>query len=801
MAESHRTSRAARRAVLRWAWRLFRREWRQQLVTICLLTVTVAAAVWASTAAVNGGSKGQALLGDAKAMIQVDPSTGADVAATLAAIRERFGDAEVIGHATTTAAGLAGTIDVRAQDPHGEFGRPTLALRSGRYPASDGEVALTTRLAQQLDTGVGEEISIARANRTVVGIVENPRNLDDQFALVAASTSLPSETLSVLVGRDRPITVRTSQASPGFDMISVGSDESGVITLVIAAVTVSMALVGLVAASSFLVIAKRRQRQLGILGALGATQRHLRLALVANGGLVGGAAALVGTALGVGVWLLSVSFVEQSTAHRIERFALPWPLLALCAGLALIAALGAAWWPARTISKVPAVAAIAQRPSPPLPVHRSALAAALVLGSGMIAIALAKPRDAEVKPWLLIVGLLAVIAGTVLVAPVVIRLLALPARRLPLPSRLALRDLARYQARAAAALAAITLALGIAVATAVVAQANDENSGPGNLPATQLLVSFGGTTGPFATSVAVADADANDTAVERIASAVPGAHVYALDVAIPPPNGSQRVEPVSVATPVDHGFSLYGPAYVATPELLALYRIDPATIGPSTELLTNASNVVLLDTSTRPDANLTTPTQTVALPAYTSTPQGLIPQAAVQQHGWTEQRAAWLIDAPAPITSDQTAAARRAAADVGLAVEARDVNDESSSLGRGATIAGSVVALAILAMTIGLIRGESTGDMRTLTAVGAPRRTRRAITATASAALAAGGVALASVGAYLAVAAVYRSNLSDLSSPPIGNLAVLWVGLPVVAAVVGWTFAGRQPQHIARQLG
>ncbi len=37
--------RAGRRAVLRWAWRLFRREWRQQLLVLALLTVAVAAAV------------------------------------------------------------------------------------------------------------------------------------------------------------------------------------------------------------------------------------------------------------------------------------------------------------------------------------------------------------------------------------------------------------------------------------------------------------------------------------------------------------------------------------------------------------------------------------------------------------------------------------------------------------------------------------------------------------------------------------------------------------------------------------
>jgi putative ABC transport system permease protein len=33
----------ARRAVVRWAWRLFRREWRQQSIVLALLLVAVAA--------------------------------------------------------------------------------------------------------------------------------------------------------------------------------------------------------------------------------------------------------------------------------------------------------------------------------------------------------------------------------------------------------------------------------------------------------------------------------------------------------------------------------------------------------------------------------------------------------------------------------------------------------------------------------------------------------------------------------------------------------------------------------------
>src|ERR1700689_4666534 len=43
----------ARRAVFRWGWRLFRREWRQQLLVLGLLTVAVGATVWGASVITN----------------------------------------------------------------------------------------------------------------------------------------------------------------------------------------------------------------------------------------------------------------------------------------------------------------------------------------------------------------------------------------------------------------------------------------------------------------------------------------------------------------------------------------------------------------------------------------------------------------------------------------------------------------------------------------------------------------------------------------------------------------------------
>jgi len=105
-------------------------------------------------------------------------------------------------------------------------------------------------------------------------------------------------------------------------------------------------------------------------------------------------------------------------------------------------------------------------------------------------------------------------------------------------------------------------------------------------------------------------------------------------------------------------------------------------------------------------------------------------------------------------------------------------------------------------MTIGLIRSETVGDLRTLTATGASGRTRRNITGATAGALGLLGALLGTAVAYPAVFAyswhdvlIGEANLF----PGLGLLLQVLIGLPVPAAAGGWLFAGRQPPAIARQ--
>ena len=190
--------------------------------------------------------------------------------------------------------------------------------------------------------------------------------------------------------------------------------------------------------------------------------------------------------------------------------------------------------------------------------------------------------------------------------------------------------------------------------------------------------------------------------------------------------------------------------------------------------------------------------QALDLAVFTSEPTTMISPAAMQRYGLQPITAGWLIRSDAPLTSAQISTARRIAAEAGLTIETRTTGGPNGALGTDSTMIGVLVALAVLAMTVGLIRSETAGDMRTLTAAGASTRTRRWLVGATAGALGLLGGVLGVVGAHLAVLAWNHGRLGSLAHTPAANLLVLIVGLPLAAAVGGWLLAGRDPRAIAR---
>ena len=125
----------ARRAVFRWGWRLFRREWRQQLLVLGLLTVAVAATIWGTSVVTNAQlpNPNYATFGTAAAQVTL-PATDPHLAADIATIQSRWGPADLIENQNITA-GTTQSVQLRAENLHGHYNFPLLSLVSGTYPA------------------------------------------------------------------------------------------------------------------------------------------------------------------------------------------------------------------------------------------------------------------------------------------------------------------------------------------------------------------------------------------------------------------------------------------------------------------------------------------------------------------------------------------------------------------------------------------------------------------------------------------------------------------------------------------
>src|SRR5688572_12598047 len=190
---------AARRAVVRWAWRMFRREWRQQILVIALIIVAAGAAIASVTIAYNSGATDDAELGSANHLLRFDGADPNRLEASLAAARDRFGTIDVIAHRSLRFPGSIDPVEFRSQNPRGPYGDARLSLLRGSYPQGPGQVAVTDRVATLLGVEIGETLALDGRRRTVVGTVENPGDLSDEFALVPPSFARAPDEVTVLV--------------------------------------------------------------------------------------------------------------------------------------------------------------------------------------------------------------------------------------------------------------------------------------------------------------------------------------------------------------------------------------------------------------------------------------------------------------------------------------------------------------------------------------------------------------------------------------------------------------------------
>src|SRR5580692_1683434 len=147
--------------------------------------MAVAATVWGASTVTNVTLQNPNFPTFGTAAVQVTlPGRDPHLAADIAAIQRRWGPADVIEN-EDIATGTTQSVYLRAENPHGHFNGPLLSLVSGAYPAGPGQVALTSQVASLYGTHVGGTWRAAGRTWRVTGVVQDPSNLADEFALVA----------------------------------------------------------------------------------------------------------------------------------------------------------------------------------------------------------------------------------------------------------------------------------------------------------------------------------------------------------------------------------------------------------------------------------------------------------------------------------------------------------------------------------------------------------------------------------------------------------------------------------------
>jgi putative ABC transport system permease protein len=403
---------------------------------------------------------------------------------------------------------LVEAITVEQVDAGSPLMRERLTVAEGRAPAAPGEVAIRAADLRRLDLSIGEtvELAVPEVELEVVGeLDDDPARLiqavvapgsverptapterapfpatwwdsawNDVWYLGGVSPAARSAMwdLSMGVGpaeSERPPSVMLSD-----ELFAPPDDHVESRIWVIAGGAFLLLWTGLVAASGLAVGARRRKRELGLLAANGADPTRLRVAVVAEGLVLGVVGSIVGIALGlcgvylVGPWVAE-RVVDGPAAWRTE-LSVPWLLGLGLVGVAA-AVVAAASASVGVASMTPSQLLRGQRGTPrPAPAWFAGGAVLFVAGCLM----LRWGRDMDVtsisgdqlRQLVIGGGVLSVTIGLVAVVVGATRLGGRLTATAPTSVRLAGRDLARHGVRIAAATAAVAVTLAGSVAFA-----------------------------------------------------------------------------------------------------------------------------------------------------------------------------------------------------------------------------------------------------------------------------------------------------------------------------------------------
>jgi putative ABC transport system permease protein len=405
-----------------------------------------------------------------------------------------------------------------------------LDVTEGRPPVNGSdEVLLHPKLADQLDVGVGDELTLARPDRTlsVVGIgrsaddhgrpimllgsldrddvrswnlttlVDLPPGTSAQSALtsIASSGILSADQLSGFEARTADGYWYPGEGSFNY---SVSNDRQTLAWGWVAGV-LSLAALGVIIAAAFATSARRQLATVGQLAANGASPRLIRRTLSLQGTWSGAVGAAAGIGIAVVLFFVGTPAIERIVRRSWTNTTVSPVDMGLLFVTGVAAATIAALLPARSLANTSVLSALAGR-RPIRPVQARTVTAGVicfVAGLFLLAVATAAASgpgvdsgDGNLFALVAILGGLGVLAGMCLASPLAITSSTAVASKLGASWRLSGRSLYRTRWRSAAVVTAIGVAGAFAVAGASVASNLDNRAGEGptDLPRNMVLL-------------------------------------------------------------------------------------------------------------------------------------------------------------------------------------------------------------------------------------------------------------------------------------------------------------------------
>jgi len=793
-----------------------------------------------------GGSSDVPRTGKAPAHSSVVPAGSRLVVQQFADVASRVSD----GSATTTVGASALDLDDPLTD--GMFVR-----RTGRAATKAGEVVVTGGLARRLVLSLGDRVEVELGGRstmsTVVGTVESPGGMEERSVLLPAGSLPASPSARVLVDVPGQLTWDEVEAANerGF-LLQPRGDVPGqpelpeeyqqlldAATLTAITLVVGMALleVVLLAGPAFAVGAKRRSRELALLGATGAEQRDVRRTVLAGGLVLGAVGGVLGVLGGIILSALALPRLEQVNDAMAGPFEVPALELLAIAGVGALTALLAAVVPARVAARQDVVAGLTGRRGTVRSSRGVPVLGVLAAGAGA-ALALYGAQQRSVN--MILAGSAVAELGLVATTPFLVGLAGRAGGFLPLGPRLALRDAARNRGRTAPAVSAILAAVAGSVAIATVVASfdkRDRDAYSPQAPPGSTWVMLDGQ--PEAVAAPVADAmrralpEAEVTVVRALGARGDGrsdlGYVDLLDASCPrgepgPPPGPCELG--SVGGSVFSGLLVGDAALVraltgADGEALDRARAVLAQGGavvPEHAIDAAGFAVVRVHAPGATDLSQARRVRVTAAPA----PDGALPVTVLSPEaarlvGADLHVAGALAAADAPPSGEQEDRLRGALRpfdlDGWLFVERGYQSDYGLGL-LALAIGSAVIVLGASGIATGLAAADGRADLATLAAVGASPRTRRVLAASQSACTAGLGTLLGTVAGLVPAVAILRAMTNTLGvvdgepvrqtvlpiTLPWANIGVTLLVVPLLAALAAMALT-RSRLPMVRRLG